>query len=63
MVRSQGRHPSLASIYQAPAEHQQRHWYQLLAPMLDRIERLPVPRREALRTAPGLSVGLGRTVS
>ena len=29
----------------------------LCAPMLDRIQRLPVPQREALRTAFGLSVG------
>ena len=33
--------------------------HQLLAPMLDRLERLPVPQREALRTAFGLSVGPG----
>jgi hypothetical protein len=29
--------------------------HQLLAPVLDRLERLPVPQREALRTAFGLS--------
>jgi DNA-binding CsgD family transcriptional regulator len=29
----------------------------LCAPMLDRLDRLPVPQREALRTAFGLSVG------
>ena len=29
----------------------------LCAPMLDRLHRLPVPQREALRTAFGLSVG------
>src|SRR2546423_12928676 len=29
--------------------------HQLLAPMLDRLERLPVPQRDALRTALGLS--------
>ena len=31
--------------------------HQLLAPMLDRLERLPVPQRDALRTAFGLSPG------
>ena len=31
--------------------------HQLVAPMLDRLECLPVPQREALRTAFGLSVG------
>jgi DNA-binding CsgD family transcriptional regulator len=31
--------------------------HQLLAPMLDRLQRLPVPQREALRTAFGLSAG------
>jgi len=31
--------------------------YQLCAPMLDRAEHLPVPQREALRTAFGISVG------
>ena len=31
--------------------------HQLCAPMLDRLDRLPVPQREALRTAFGLSVG------
>jgi AAA ATPase domain len=30
---------------------------QLCAPMLDRLERLPVPQRDALRTAFGLSAG------
>jgi hypothetical protein len=30
---------------------------QLLTPMLDRLERLPAPQREALRTAFGLSAG------
>jgi hypothetical protein len=29
----------------------------LLAPMLDRLERLPAPQRDALRTAFGLSPG------
>ena len=31
--------------------------HRLCAPMLDRLERLPVPQREALRTAFGLSAG------
>jgi hypothetical protein len=31
--------------------------HQSLAPVLDRVERLPVPQREALRTAFGVSVG------
>jgi predicted ATPase len=31
--------------------------HQLLAPMLDRVERLPVPQRDALRTAFGVSGG------
>ncbi|HEY4464924.1 MAG TPA: ATP-binding protein, partial [Streptosporangiaceae bacterium] len=31
--------------------------HQLLAPMLDRLDRLPVPQREALRTAFGVSAG------
>ena len=31
--------------------------HQLCVPMLDRLDRLPVPQREALRTAFGLSVG------
>jgi len=31
--------------------------HQLLAPMLDRVERLPAPQREALRTVFGISVG------
>ena len=31
--------------------------HQLCAPMLDRTERLPVPQREALRTAFGMNVG------
>jgi len=31
--------------------------HQLLAPMLDRLEQLPVPQREALRIALGLSAG------
>jgi DNA-binding CsgD family transcriptional regulator len=31
--------------------------HQLLAPMLDRVERLPVPQRDALRTAFGVSPG------
>src|SRR5580698_736754 len=31
--------------------------HQLCAPMLDRLDRLPVPQREALSTAFGLSVG------
>ena len=29
----------------------------MLAPMLDRLEHLPVPQRDALRTAFGLSAG------
>jgi hypothetical protein len=32
--------------------------HQLLAPILDRLERLPAPQRDALRTAFGLSPGL-----
>src|SRR5258708_10675602 len=32
-------------------------WHQLLAPMLDRLERLPGPQRDALRTAFGMSAG------
>jgi predicted ATPase len=31
--------------------------HQLCAPVLDRLDRLPVPQREALRTAFGLSAG------
>jgi hypothetical protein len=31
--------------------------HQLCAPMLDRLERLPVPQRDALRTAFGMSAG------
>jgi predicted ATPase len=31
--------------------------HQLCAPMLDRLERLPPPQRDALRTAFGLSAG------
>jgi DNA-binding CsgD family transcriptional regulator len=31
--------------------------HQLLAPMLDRLDRLPVPQRDALRTAFGMSAG------
>ena len=31
--------------------------HQLLAPMLDRLDRLPVPQRDALRTAFGVSAG------
>jgi predicted ATPase len=31
--------------------------HQLLAPMLDRLERLPAPQRDALRTVFGLSEG------
>jgi DNA-binding CsgD family transcriptional regulator len=31
--------------------------HQLLAPMLDRLERLPVPQRDALRTALGVNPG------
>src|SRR5277367_2387518 len=31
--------------------------HQLLAPLLDRADRLPVPQRDALRTAFGLSAG------
>ena len=31
--------------------------HQLCAPMLDRLERLPVPQRDALRTALGISAG------
>jgi hypothetical protein len=31
--------------------------HQLLAPMMDRLERLPDPQRDALRTAFGLSAG------
>ena len=31
--------------------------HQLCAPMLDRLERLPVPQRDALRTAFGISPG------
>ena len=31
--------------------------HQLLAPMLDRLEQLPVPQREALRTVFGISEG------
>ena len=31
--------------------------HQLLAPMLDRLERLPVPQRDALRTAFGVGPG------
>ncbi|HEX4253925.1 MAG TPA: ATP-binding protein, partial [Streptosporangiaceae bacterium] len=31
--------------------------HQLLAPMLDGLDRLPVPQREALRTAFGMSAG------
>jgi hypothetical protein len=31
--------------------------HQLLAPVLDHLERLPVPQRDALRTAFGLSAG------
>jgi hypothetical protein len=32
--------------------------HQLLAPMLDRVERLPPPQRDALLTAFGVSPGL-----
>jgi hypothetical protein len=35
--------------------------HQLLAPMLDRLDRLPVPQRDALRTAFGMSAGPCRT--
>ena len=31
--------------------------YQLCSPMLDRLDRLPVPQRDALRTAFGVTVG------
>jgi predicted ATPase len=31
--------------------------HQLCAPILDRLERLPVPQREALRTVFGISAG------
>jgi hypothetical protein len=31
--------------------------HQVLAPLLDRLERLPVPQRDALRTALGMSSG------
>jgi hypothetical protein len=31
--------------------------HQLCAPMLDRLEAVPVPQREALRTAFGMSAG------
>ena len=55
-------------------EHGQRAWesemelafaglHQLCAPMLDHAESLPVPQREALRTAFGLSAGPCRTGS
>jgi adenylate kinase len=37
--------------------------HQLLAPMLDRLERLPTPQREALRTVFAISVGPRRTGS
>jgi hypothetical protein len=33
--------------------------HQMLSPVLDRLEQLPVPQREALRTAFGLSAGPG----
>src|ERR1700733_710659 len=31
--------------------------HQLCAPMLDRLERLPIPQRDAVRTAFGVSAG------
>ncbi len=37
--------------------------HQLCAPMLDQLEKIPVPQREALRTAFGLSTGPARTGS
>jgi hypothetical protein len=37
--------------------------HQLLAPVLDHLEGLPVPQREALRTAFGLSAARRRTGS
>jgi hypothetical protein len=37
--------------------------HQLLAPMLDRLERLPAPQRDALRTAFGVSPGRRRIAS
>ena len=36
---------------------------QLCAPLLDCLERLPVPQRDALRTAFGVSVGLRSSIS
>ena len=37
--------------------------HQLCAPMLDRLDGLPAPQREALRTAFGMSAGRRRTGS
>jgi AAA ATPase-like protein len=37
--------------------------HQLCAPMLDHLDQLPVPQRDALRTAFGLSAGRRRSAS
>jgi DNA-binding CsgD family transcriptional regulator len=48
---------ALASGVESEMELAYAGLHQLLTPMLDRLERLPAPQREALRTAFGLSSG------
>jgi len=55
--RAQGCRVAAATGVQSEMELAFAGLHQLLAPMLDRLERLPGPQRDALRTAFGMSAG------
>jgi DNA-binding CsgD family transcriptional regulator len=55
--RATGCRVATASGVQSEMELAFAALHQLCAPMLDRLERLPVPQRDALRTAFGMSAG------
>ncbi|MDX6647095.1 MAG: hypothetical protein QOK40_2822 [Miltoncostaeaceae bacterium] len=55
--QASGCHVARAAGVQSEMELPFAGLHQLLAPTLDRLERLPVPQRDALRTAFGVSAG------
>jgi hypothetical protein len=57
LSRAQGCRVARATGVQSEMELAFAGLHQLCAPMLDQADRLPVPQREALRTAFGISAG------
>src|SRR5580693_2888 len=55
--RAQGCRVARTAGVQSEVEFAFAGLHQLLVPMLDRVERLPAPQRDALRTVFGISAG------